>query len=761
MKVMHLDRYSFSLGSVPYRRYRSMLMLAILGLVLLFTSIWMGSTRSSALATSVKTDHVEVELISEVESVQAAAPFWVALRFEIEEDWHLYWRNPGDSGAKLEVDWTLPTGFKIGEILWPYPERLPAGPLMNFGYEDEVLFLSEVIPPAEIDPAEPIRFQADASWLVCKLDCIPESGVMELALPQLDVNALPDPRWSEDFEQTRQKLPQPFPWPIRAELTPQDLILHMDISGLEAGQIEQVNFFPDLDGVIVNAAEQQLQIHADELTLQIQRGYLPSLEAVTGVVVIREQIDQGVVDQAFSIEAAVTHEAAGTEGAQQAGTEFGSRETLSGSSGSPAASASLPLWQVFGLAFLGGVILNLMPCVFPVLSIKALSIAHQAQRSPQHVRLQVLAFTGGVLSSFAGLAGTLLILRSFGQQIGWGFQLQSPPFVMMMAFLLFGVGLNLSGVFVVGSRLMGVGQRLTEQPGYLGEFFSGVLATVVATPCTAPFMATAIGAALIQPPLVAMAIFQALGLGLVLPYGAISLMPGLQQRLPKPGAWMETLQQLLAFPLYGAVAWLIWVLTQQAGTTALAAALTGMILIAMAAWSYQKTRMGSELWQRIGVGSSGILLGVALLLTQVSSVTPVAPLPSNADMASISGSSGSGSAETGSIAWEPYSPDRLEELRQTDNPVFVNFTADWCITCLVNERTTFSQPEVEAAFRRYQVASLKGDWTQRNPQITEALESFGRSGVPLYVLYPGGPADPILLPQLLSVNQITQAFAGL
>ncbi|MEO0947986.1 MAG: thioredoxin family protein, partial [Cyanobacteria bacterium J06641_5] len=412
--------------------------------------------------------------------------------------------------------------------------------------------------------------------------------------------------------------------------------------------------------------------------------------------------------------------------------------------GTPAPSpviSSIPLWQTFGLAFLGGIVLNLMPCVFPVLSLKALGIVQKTQKHPQQVRLQVLAFTAGVLTSLIAVAGSLLALRSLGQQIGWGFQLQSPAFVMLLAYLLFGIGLNLSGVFIFGASWMGVGQRLTEQPGYAGEFFSGVLATIVATPCTAPFMATAIGAALTQPAPVAIAIFAVLGLGLALPYGAIALIPGLQQRLPKPGAWMQTLQQLLAFPMYGAAAWLVWVLVQQAGTNALAAVSSGFITLGFAAWLYQKTRPSPHLAKQLGAVTALALLGFALTLARIPEPLAIAPDALNA------------AARASTIPWEPYSAQRLAELRQQDRPVFVNFTANWCITCLVNDRSVLRRPEIIETFAEQDIIYLKGDWTSRNRTITKALESFGRSGVPLYVFYAPGK-DAIVLPQILSVESL-------
>jgi thiol:disulfide interchange protein len=397
------------------------------------------------------------------------------------------------------------------------------------------------------------------------------------------------------------------------------------------------------------------------------------------------------------------------------------------------------------LALLGGIALNLMPCVFPVLFLKAFNIVQRSAESPKQVRLGAIAFTAGVLVSFAVVAGLLLLLRGVGQQIGWGFQLQSPGFVLLLAYLMFAVGLSLSGVFVFGASFMGMGQKFTTHAGYWGEFFTGVFATVVATPCTAPFMATAVGVALTQPAVIAIAIFQLLGLGLALPYVILSLLPAVQQRLPKPGAWMETCSQLLAFPMYATTAWLVWVLTLQTGSSGLAVASTGLILIAFAAWLHQKTRLVAQQGQRLGTIAAIALVSLALTLTQLPSPTAVPQ-----------------TTPTSGLPWQPYSPTTLATLRQSGKPVFVNFTAAWCITCQVNEQVAFNQPETIAAFQLKGVTPLKADWTNRNATITQALESFGRSGVPLYVLYPtSSTADPIILPQLLSPGDIQNAIKNL
>lgn len=663
---------------------------------------------------------VQAQLVSEVQSIQPSTPFWVGLHFKIRRGWHTYWRNPGDSGSAPTLKWILPDGFTAGELVYPYPKRLPAGPLMNFGYEGTVTMLTQVTPPKELAATKPIQLQAQADWLVCQVDCIPEEANLSLTLPVASNSPVLDSKWANVFEQTRLALPKTSPWEAKVNASGETLVLRVKTPQLQANQVQQVEFFPDEDGIITNAAPQQTSFEADGLVLKLQRGNGGEFDSMSGVLVLQEQLDRQSVAQAFTIQAPVDWQTA---------------------TATSSPTSSLPLWQVLLLALAGGMILNLMPCVFPILSLKAFTIVQRSTASLKQVRLGAIAFTAGVLVSFAIVAGTLLILRGFGQQIGWGFQLQSPVFVTLMAYLMFAVGLSLSGVFVFGASLMGMGQKVTHRSGYLGEFFTGIFATVVATPCTAPFMATAIGVALTQPALIAVAIFELLGLGLALPYIALSFIPAVQRTLPKPGVWMETFAQLLAFPMYAATAWLIWVLTQQTGTTGLAIASAGLVLIAFAAWLHQKTRLVSQWRRRLGTIAALAVVGFALTLTQ---------LPTSAPLTQSQG-----------LTWQPYSAETLVSMRQSGKPVFVNFTAAWCITCLVNEQVAFNQPETIAAFQSKKVVLLKADWTNRNPAITKSLASFGRSGVPLYVLYPASNTEPIILPQVLSPAGVQNVIKNL
>jgi thiol:disulfide interchange protein DsbD len=395
------------------------------------------------------------------------------------------------------------------------------------------------------------------------------------------------------------------------------------------------------------------------------------------------------------------------------------------------------------LALLGGIVLNLMPCVLPILSLRALSIVNLSQQSPHIARLSGLAFTGGVMSCFGAIAIFLIVLRALGQQVGWGFQLQSPLVVLTLAYLLFAVGLNLSGVFVVGSGITGVGQKLASKSGLAGEFFTGVLAVLMSTPCTAPFMATAVSAALVLPYLQSVLILLTLGLGFALPYLVLCFAPALQKLLPKPGAWLEILPQVLAFPIYGTAGWMLWVFTLQTGSDGLAIALVGLLLIGFAGWLYGKTQLARLFWRRIGILGAGIALTITLLFIPLSLT------------------SGQGNnALTQNGMWETFSSDRLAELRQQGKPVFINFTAAWCVSCLVNERTTLSQAEVKNAFQQRKVTLLKADWTNQDSEITEVLRKFGSSGVPLYLLYGANieQVEPLFLPKNLTPQIVQSAL---
>jgi thiol:disulfide interchange protein/DsbC/DsbD-like thiol-disulfide interchange protein len=692
---------------------------------------------------SVASDNVKARLVSEASTVAPGQVFWVALEFEIRDGWHTYWRNPGDSGQATQLTWQLPAGFTAGDIVWTTPHLFEVKPLVNYGYAKHAVHLVQVTAPKDLKTGAPVALFAKASWLVCSDVCIPEDANLTLNMPSSAKPGAIDPSDAALFSNARAELPSAQPAATSAKIEGGQLVITL---GKEWGptltQIKSLAFFPYDEGSIEYSAPQTLKRSNDAMELSMKVGYQPPKAGVIRGVLLATEENGGQTD-VLPIELAADFSGAGSDQVKAA-PRFSSPAAAATSTEPP---RSLPVLILF--AILGGLILNLMPCVFPVLSIKALSVVEQAQKHPTQVRIKGLVFAAGVIASMLCLAGVMLALRTGGEQIGWGFQLQSPLFVTLLVYLLLAVGLNLSGVFEVGGGLAGVGDGLTRGDGYGSSFFTGVLATVVATPCSAPFMAPALGAALTLPAINALCIFAALGFGIALPYVLLSFAPWIGRALPKPGAWMDTLKQLFAFPVYGTAAWLLWVLSQQTSPFGLGAALGGLILIALAAWAYQKSHFTSG-GRRVTV-----------LVTAVASLLIAIVLPVKfADTANASPSAAAAAA-SGSDEWQPYSAARVAELQAAGKPLLVNFTASWCLTCLVNERNAFADSAVQEIFHNKKVTLMKGDWTNRDAAISQALSSFGRAGVPLYVVYNGkaGSTEPVVLPQLLTASVVQDAFS--
>jgi thiol:disulfide interchange protein DsbD len=705
----------------------------------------LASSSAHALSGSVvASDNVKARLVSEVSAVAPGQVFWIALDLDIRDGWHTYWRNPGDSGEATKLTWQLPPGFAAGDIVWTTPHRFEIAPLVNYGYAKHAVHLVQITAPKDLKAGAPLTLAAKASWLVCSDVCIPESADLQLKLPTSAQPGGVDPADSSIFAAARSELPSAEPAATAARIQGDQLIISLGKEwGATLSQIKSLAFFPYDEGGIEYAAPQTLTRGKDAVELSMKLGYQPPKAGVIrGVLVATEQ--NGSESQNVPIEIAADFSGAGAEQAK-AGPRFAplSQGTLSQGK---EAEHSLPMLLL--LAMLGGLILNLMPCVFPVLSIKAISVVEQAKKDPAAVRVKGLVFAAGVISSMLALAAVLLALRAGGEEIGWGFQLQSPLFVTLLVYLLLAVGLNLSGVFEFGGGLAGIGDGLTHGDGYSASFFTGLLTTLVATPCTAPFMAPALGAALTQSALNALCIFAALGFGLALPYVLLSFAPWMRRVLPKPGAWMDTLKQVFAFPIYASAAWLLWVLSHETSSFGLGAALAGTVLIGLAAWAFQKSRSTS------GGGRLTVLVtAVAALLIAV--ILPVR----FADVAAAASAESTQSKQDGE-AWEPYSAARVSELNAAGRPLLVNFTASWCLTCLVNERNAFSDSAVQEIFRDKKVTLMKGDWTNRDPAITHALAAFGRAGVPLYVVYNSKRgAEPLVLPQILTAGVVQSAFA--
>ncbi len=671
------------------------------------------ATKTFAATNEVTTPHVRATLVSEQASIEPGQSFWVALHFDIIEGWHTYWKNAGDSGNPPTIQWTLPDGFEASDIHWPYPERLPVAPLMNYGYSNESWLLVRMTAPQNLD-ADNVTLNASADWLVCKEECIPEDGKFSLSITTATPGNSQRSNWYQRFQAAQQQVPQAAPWNSSINVQPEIIELSIKFSNNQAQQVSDIYFFADEYGIAEHAAEQTTVVDGDLISIRIPRGDLMAqpLDTLKGVVVFNETLADGVITRAFEI-----------------------------SSNAVITPASQALWLILVFALLGGLLLNVMPCVFPILSLKALSIVQTTAESPGLAKRNGFIFTAGVLISFALIAGALLILRAGGEAIGWGFQLQSPVFVLTLAWLIFAMGLQFSGVWSFGESWMGIGQNLTAQRSSMGAFATGVLAVVVATPCTAPFMGTALGYALSQPAWISTAVFLSLGFGMALPWLLISLWPGVSTILPKPGPWMDRVKQVLAFPLYATVAWLLWVLAQQVDQQSQLYAMLSLVVIALALWFWQNARFAGIKWHRSAAVT--LILVIGLMGTMLWKLEPSTAVASSTEQ-----------------EWENYDADTLAQYRADGQPVLINFTAAWCITCLVNEKVVLSSNEVQAELRDSAIVHMKGDWTNKDPAITRVLEQYGRSGVPLYLLFSSDPQrEATVLPNILTRGIVLDALA--
>ena len=684
-----------------------------------------GPLAASQQGPQVATPHVTARLVASADAVAPGDHVTLGVAKTIIPGWHTYWRNPGDSGLATTIDWQLPPGARAGDIEWPAPERHALGPVTNYGYEGEVTLLAALTVPADAEPGSTLPLRAAVSWLVCADVCIPEDVELQLDLP---VAAQTSGEAHPAITAARARLPQPSPWAARHAVSESGLRLAVDTGPLPEGAAE-LWFYPFDWGRIDHSAPQALSRTEAGVVIEAPRGQGANSDApLSGVLVLRENTADGELTRAFEVSAPRVDSVAAGEPVAAAASRV--------------PSIGLGLALLFALA--GGLILNLMPCVFPVLAMKVLALVRTGGDAAS-VRGHGLAYLAGVLASFALLAAVVLALQQGGARLGWGFQFQSPVFVVMVAWLLFAVGLNLSGVFTLGGGLAGVGQSLAARGGHSGSFFTGVLAAVVATPCTAPFMGAAIGFAMTQPPLNLLAIFLALGLGLALPFVVLAFRPALVARMPKPGPWMDRFKQFLAFPMYGAAVWLLWVLSLQAGANGVLVAAGGMVAIALAAWLYDLTWSSATRVRRVAQ-----LIAAALVVATLAVGAGLATQPAQ-----------TAQRDGVVLKHEAWTPQRFDALRAEGRAVFVNMTAAWCITCIVNEQVALERSEVAAAFAARDIAYLKGDWTNQDAAISAVLERFGRSGVPLYLYYPPeADAEPIVLPQILTPDIVLDAIGG-
>jgi thiol:disulfide interchange protein/DsbC/DsbD-like thiol-disulfide interchange protein len=637
----------------------------------------------------------------------------VALEEKIAPGWHTYWVNPGDAGAPTAIEWTLPAGWKAGAIQWPRPKRLPVGPLMDYGYEGKLWLLSPITAPADAKAGETVTLKAAVSWLVCKDICIPEDTT--LSVPVTIGNGTPDGSVAKDFAAARALLPVASPWKLNYALG-DALDLYVAAPALAKAHPVSVDFFPLKSGIVKGAVAQTVGYADGGVVLRLAPDDRTKIHgALEGVLVL-----------------------ASSDGSVQALDVSAPPGPVPAASFASGESGDLTLALSLLFAFLGGLILNVMPCVLPILAMKALALA---RHSDGGARAESFAYAVGAVVTFLAFGIAIVALRETGTAVGWGFQLQEPLAVAGFALLIFAVGLNLSGLFELGS--ITAGESLTRGGGLGGAFFTGVLAVAVAAPCTAPFMAAALGFALTQSIPAALAIFAALGVGFALPFLLLGVWPRALAFMPKPGAWMLRLKQFLAFPMYAAAAWLVWVLAQETGPNGVAVILAAMVALALAVWLWSITRDGS--------GSARGIGAVATLLVFAAGLYGLTLLRGASAPAAASGKTALG---------EPYSAGKLASLRSAGRPVFVDATAAWCITCLINEDAVLSRQSVKDAFATRHIAYLVADWTNRNDEITALLKQNDRSGVPMYLYYAPGSATPVVLPQILTEQGVLSTVGG-
>jgi len=661
----------------------------------------------------VSTEHATVTLLSEQVQAVPDQTLWLALRFELIPHWHIYWRNPGASGSAPVIRWTLPAGWQTGAVQWPVPGRIRVGPLTNYGYEDTVSLLVPVeVPPGPL-PAGPQTIIAEAEWLVCRVDCIPETGRLTLELNNAGSGSITATETRELFTAARAQWPAVTTLAGDYHLEGDTLAISVAMPGTLSPAPADVWFAANEWGPVDASGVQRWEQTATAVTLTVPAGDVPPAgnAPIEGLLVVESEHKGTPVRSGYPVQLAAQPLATGNR--------------------NPGLLTAL----VF--AFLGGLLLNIMPCVLPVLSIKILGFVREAGANQRRLTNHGLVYASGVLASFTVLATVLLILRAGGASLGWGFQLQSPLLVTLLAYLMLLVGLNLSGIFSVGSRLMNAGQSLTGYSGLLNTFATGVLAVIVASPCTAPFMGAALGFAITRTGWEALTVFLTLGAGFTLPVLLLSLFPAWLKFIPRPGPWLKTFQQVLAFPMFATAAWLLWVLSQQTDARAYAGALAGLVAVAFAAWLYGQWRPGS--W-RLGLLAAGLVATLALA---------IGPMV---------GSDAPAHSRTAAPDETPWSEELVQELSAAGRPVFVNFTAAWCITCKVNEQLALSTDNIRALFEARSVAYLVADWTRRDPAISQQLERYGRSGVPLYLLYSPAAGQPLVLPQLLTEGIVAAAI---
>jgi thiol:disulfide interchange protein DsbD len=713
-----------------------------------------------------RVDAVEVELVAERAAVRPGERVLLGLRIRHEPHWHTYWRNPGDSGLATQIEPSGPSGTRFGAVRWPAPVRLWVGPLANYGYEDEIVLPFEAEVPRGLTGAR-MRIEAAAQWLVCKDVCIPGEARLAIDLP-VAADAAAQPARSSHaplFDAMAARTPDAA-LPLGGGAHRDGPRLAIAFPSPPGGAaIARAEFFPYAEGVVSAPAPQALSKTAAGWRLDLELADGATLPAsIDGLLMVdgrplelQAPVAAGPTPTGTPVSVAAQpaglSKAGGSLlGGLQAPLGAPGPAALDGTDALGAGAADASLWLALLFGVLGGAILNLMPCVFPVVGLKVIGFAQasgDARGARRAMRHGAFAFAAGVLVSFWLLAALMLGLRAAGESVGWGFQLQSPVFVAAMALLFVAVGLNFSGVFEFGmalTRLGGMGGSSTA-----GSFGAGVLAVLVATPCTAPFMGSALGFTLAQSAAFTMAVFTAIGLGMAAPYVVLGLVPGWVRKLPRPGRWMQTLREVLAFPMYATAAWLAWVLVQQAGADAMLRLLFASVAVAVGAWAWGRWMNGTPRRPAL----AWALVGLAALAT-VALTEPLLDdaLPPAATIAAPRAAAGS----QGSLEWAAWSDAAVSAALADGRTVFVDFTAAWCVSCQANKKLVLEREAVTSAMREQRVVALRADWTQRDPAITAALARHGRNGVPLYLVLRPGDARPRVLPELLTTAVVLDAI---
>ena len=699
------------------------------------------ASAQAAAAAAVETRYSAVALLAEHASLpRDGGAVTVGLHLEPDPGWHAYWINPGDAGLPVTLRWTLPEGFAAAEPRYPTPHVIPFGDLVTYGFDEAILLLTELTVPAGLSEGD-VELAVKARWVVCDDElCVPEQANLSLTLPVGD--GAPDAAQAERFANARSKLPRPVDWPARFEHDGDEARVAVQTPTGAGGMSDPYLFVARKHTV---RYERQAASFAPRGVVFSMAAGIRADKADAFGAVLAFKDDDGAAQAVWLDVAAGEGLSALVAGG---GTAAGAGTIAAGDGGGATVSTSttagtLSLGLALLFAFLGGVILNLMPCVFPILSMKALSLANTGG-DRRTAREGGLLYTAGILVAFAAVGALLLGLRAAGSQVGWGFQLQSPTVNLVLALLLLAIALNLAGVFEIGARLAGVGGGLASGGERRAAFFTGLLAVVVATPCTAPFMAGALGYALTQPPAVALAVFLLLGLGLAFPYLVLSWVPAVARALPRPGPWMATFRNILAFPMFATAVWLFWVIGNQLGVDAMAVGLLAALAFGFALWAFGRVFGNARPWVWRGAAAAGLVLAVATGW-KMHDFQPSA--------------AGDHAGRLGQLELEPFTPARVTGYLAEGQPLFLYFTADWCVSCKVNERVALASDAVGEAFRKRGVKVVEGDWTNEDAVITEWLHRYGRVGVPLYLYFPSGSSleTATVLPQILVPDVVIDA----